>query len=59
VKRVFSKEKYIEDRGYEEYQESVLEDGHSWIDECDGKTKEECLYEINNDWCVEVEENEN
>lgn len=59
MKKVFSKEKYIEDRGYERYQEIVKDCGeYNWVDICDGKVKEECGYGIVDDWCIEVEDDD-
>ena len=52
MKKIFSKEEYFENMGEEA--EKV-----SWIEDCDGKTVEECNelgLLISDDWCVEVED---
>lgn len=52
MKKVFSKEKYINDKTNKFKKDS-------WVDECDGKTIEECNknnWLISDDWCVEVED---
>lgn len=61
--KVFSKEKYIKEEGYEDYMEN-----RGWVDECDGwyvGADERCYpymdethfpYFIENNWCVTVPE---
>ncbi len=52
MKKVFSKEKFIENM-----KEKAIKS--SWIEDCDGKTIEECNelgFRITDDWCVEVED---
>lgn len=60
MKKIFSKEKFIEYAGYEAYQRSLkMWDEENWIDDCEGKTVEECEAEgwrIADDWCVEVKD---
>lgn len=58
MKKVFSKERFIESMGYEEYKKTIFPDG-SYVDECDGLTKEEMEelgYFTDEDWMIEVEE---
>ena len=53
MKKVFSKEKFLEVEESEEYK------GNEWIDECDGKTEEQMKalgYMSEEKWMVEVPE---
>lgn len=46
--------------GMKEYMDTFKRDCKSWVDKCDGLTKEECKpYIILDEWCIEVEENDN
>lgn len=57
MKKVFSKEKFIEDMGHEEYQKTIFPYG-SYVDECDGLTEEEMEelgYLTDEDWMIETE----
>lgn len=60
MKKVFSKEKFIEVMGYEKYQEAVEIAGNdNYVDFCNRKTGKECAengWLISDDWCVEVED---
>ena len=54
MKKVFSKEKFFENT-------KTALSGISWIEDCDGKTIEECNelgFFISDDWCVEVEDDD-
>lgn len=61
MKRVFSKEKFIEVEGIEDYEQLEKNSkGNNWVDECDGLTPEEMIREKRclavSDWLVEIEE---
>lgn len=52
--KVFSKDKFIESEGIEEY-----EGGKEWVDQCEGLTAEQMLnlgYIVEADWMIEKEE---
>lgn len=54
MKKVFSKEKFIEYEGMNEYLKCK-----AWVDECDGLTPEEMLkkrYIFSPSWMIEVDE---
>lgn len=54
--KVFSKEKYIEEVGIENYEK----ESYPWVNECDGLTGEqmnELGYSFDNIWMVEKEDN--
>ncbi len=54
MNRVFSKEKFIEDAGEQNYKNPFCK---RWVDECDGKTEKEIEklgYGIVSEWMVEV-----
>lgn len=58
MKRIFSKEKFIERMGEDTYQEAfeIFGDGN-WIDQCDGLTVEECEkmeFNISEAWIKEI-----
>lgn len=59
MKKVFSKERFIEDMGNEAYKASIQPDGYSYVDECDGLTKEEMYnlgYLAEEAWMIEIED---
>lgn len=64
MKKVFSKEKYFKVEGREAWDTlgrlGIPEDKR-WPNICDGKTPKECNklgYEINDDWCIEVDDDQ-
>ena len=63
MKKVFSKEKYIKDLIALGFNEEKIENinNRSWVDNCEGLTREEIEkmgYELNEDWFVEVPDDE-
>lgn len=59
MKKVFSKEKYIERMGMKAYRTA-----HKWVDEADGREVDErhraagTVYIVCDEWCIEVDEKE-
>ena len=59
MKKVFSKERFIEDMGIESYKASIQPDGYSYVNHCDGLTKEQIEvlgYETDEKWMIEIED---
>lgn len=58
MKKVFSKEKFIEVEGIDSYEET-FENGESWVEECEGKTEKEIRelgYQTEEGWMIEIKD---
>lgn len=58
MKKVFSKERYIDDIGIDAYEENRA-NGYDWAEKCDGLTEKEMKklgYSTHETWMIEIED---